>query len=280
MLLRFPIFVLLVGPLSSCATGESPVEVICQIEACGNGPVVAATPTVVQIAASGGSSGALNGDLISAHYDSTSQVFAITASGLNAQMAPFAIADFGAMKAMRADAGLHNAYLGQGVGSRVVVYSSGTAGNTQELVGYGRIGATELPLVGTAEFNGHYAGFTKSRRINGDVTLDVDFQNALIGGRITDRLFRERPDNAAHMVNPLSDVILEQTRLGDDGTFSGITGGGQIVNGQDLWNPATGEFVGLIGGASANEAVGTVRLNHRAPNGTTIDEIGGFLATR
>ena len=181
---------------------------------------------------------------------------------------------------MRDVGGIHNAYLGQGAGSRVVIYSGGTAGNVRNLASFGRIGATDLPLVGTAQFNGQYVGFTTTRRINGKAQLDVDFANATIGGRITERIFRQRPDNVFDAVNPLSNLTLEQAQLNADGTFAGVTGGGQIVNGQILWNPATGNFAGLIGGANGTEAVGTVALTHRAPSGGSFEEIGGFLATR
>lgn len=84
----------------------------------------------------------------------------------------------------------------------------------------------------------------------------------------------------ADVVNPLSTLILEQTNLGTDGTFSGVTAGGQIVNGQVLWNPATGSFAGLIGGATGTEVVGTVAVTHRSPSGGTFEEVGGLLATR
>ncbi|WP_293448563.1 hypothetical protein [Planktotalea sp.] len=137
-----------------------------------------------------------------------------------------------------------------------------------------------MPLIGSAQFNGDYAGFTTTRRINGDAQLDVDFAASTVSRRITNRLFRLRPDNTADVVNPLSTIVLEETSLGADGSFQGVTGGGQIVNGQVLWNPATGSFVGLIGGATGNEAVGTVALTHRSPSGGTFDEIGGFLATQ
>jgi hypothetical protein len=47
-----------------------------------------------------------------------------------------------------------------------------------------------------------------------------------------------------------------------------------------VWNPATGSFAGLIGGATGNEAVGTVSVDHTDTTGGSFQETGGFLATR
>lgn len=271
--------------LPACSSDSSSTETICQHESCGAGgdqteTAEPETPTSVTIQASGGQTSSLSGDIISANYDAGTQIFTVSALGLSAQLNRFGTADYGRMLAMRDATGIHNAYLAEGAGAKVVIYSGGTAGNVQNLASFGRIGATELPLVGSAQFNGDYAGFTTTRRVNGKARLDVDFAAATVGGQITDRIFRQRPDNVADVVNPLSTLILEQTSLGTDGTFSGVTAGGQIVNGQILWNPASGSYVGLIGGASGNEAVGTVAVTHRAPSGGSFEEIGGFLATR
>ncbi len=281
MLLR--IIIVLSGLfLSACSKDEPDVDVICQLESCsGNDANQAAyTPTSVTIASSGGSSSTLTGDIISADYDAASQIFTLSALGLDAQLNRFGTADYGRMLAMRDATGVHNAYLAEGEGTKVVIYSGGMAGSVLNLASFGRIGATDLPLVGGAQFNGDYAGFTTTRRINGKARIDVDFAAATISGRVTDRIFRQRPDNVADVVNPLSTLVLEETSLGKDGTFSGVTAGGQIVNGQVLWNPAAGSFVGLIGGATGDEVVGTVAVTHRAPSGGSFDEIGGFLATR
>jgi hypothetical protein len=236
-----------------------------------------AVATVVSLASS---SEGLSGDITSVAFDSASQIFAIVAPDLNVQMNRFGVADFRSMLAMWDVGGIHNAYFADGDGTQVIIYSGGTAGKVQNLASFGRTAPSEMPLIGSAQFSGDYAGFTTTRRINGDAQLDVDFAANTVGGRITDRLFRLRPDNTADVVNPLSTIVLEETTLGTDGSFQGVTGGGQIVNGQVLWNPATGSFVGLIGGATGNEAVGTVALTHRSPPGGTFDEVGGFLATR
>ncbi len=277
MVKRLSLMLLFCAILAACSSGGSSEDSVCTQNCGGVTPAVEVVPkTTRTLATSGGLAGGVTG----ANYDPITGVFTITAPGLNATMGRFATADFGGFFAMRDLAGIHNAYFGQGQGTEIVIYSGGTAGNVQSLASYGRTGPTELPLSGDATFNGEYAGFTSTRRINGKARLDVSFARGTFSGRITDRVFRQRPDNVADVVNPLSMLILEETSLNADGSFQGVTGGGQIVNGQVLWNPANGSYVGLIGGATCSEAVRTVNVPHRAPSGGSFDEIGGFLATR
>ena len=287
MLLRFLIIFLSFNLLACASQVDPPVEIICQLETCeetgGTAQGTSAeeeVPTSVTIPEPATTNDELSGSIITAVFDEDSQVFTLTALGLDTQLARFPSADFGRMLAMRDVAGVHNAYFAQGEGSKIIIYSGGMAGSVRNLASFGRIGATELPLVGGAQFNGDYAGFTTTRRINGRAQIDVDFKEATLSGRITQRIFRQRPDNIVDVVNPLSMLVLEQTTLKTDGTFGGETGGGQIVNGQELWNPASGSFTGLIGGANAGEVVGTVNVTHRTPSGGSFEEVGGFLATR
>ena len=277
MPIRVAFVILFMLGLSACSSGSEDDAVSCTGSCTAPESEVVPEKTTRTIAASGGG---LSGGLTSATYEPRSGTFTVRAPGLNAQMNRFSSADYRGFLAMRDAAGIHNAYLAQGQGTQVVVYSGGTAGNVRNIAGYERTGASELPLNGTARFDGDYAGFTSTRRINGKVQLDVDCSASKMSGRITDRVFRQRPDNVVDTVNPLSTLFLEETKLNGNGSFRGVTGGGQITNGQILWNPATGDFSGLIGGANGDEAVGTVAVTHRAPSGATFDEIGGFLATR
>lgn len=266
----------LCSALLACSSPPEPVEPTYCIASCAPEEPPEVVETTRTLASSGGFSGGIDG----ASYDANTGVFTLTTPGLTAQMARFSVADYGNMLAMRDGTGMHNAYYGQGTGTEVLVYSGGTVGDMTTLASFARTGETELPLTGTAQFNGDYAGFTTTRRINGKAQLDVDFASETVSGRITDRIFRQRGDNVADVVNPLSIIVLEETSLSADGAFQGVTGGGQIVNGQALWNPATGSYEGLIGGSVGQEAVGAVTLTHRAPSGATFGEVGGFLATR
>lgn len=180
--------------LAACASDDAGVEVICQLESCpelaGTSEFSDGSPKSVTIPATSDGSGGLSGGLITADFDTASQIFTVSALGLNAQMNRFPTADFGRFLAMRDAGGVHNAYLAQGSGTKVVIYSGGNAGSVLNLASFGRIGATELPLVGSAQFLGDYAGFTTTRRINGKSRIDVDFANAKVSGSITDRIFR------------------------------------------------------------------------------------------
>lgn len=281
MMTRTLLILFLTFPLFACSGDDGPSAPDVCTDPCGVAPEPE-TPqkTTRTLEATGGSGGALFGGLASADYDPVSGTFSVAGAGLSAEMMRFGTADYGDLLAMRDADGVHNAYFGEGQGTQVVIYSGGLAGSVLSLASFGRTGPTELPLSGAARFSGDYAGFTATRRINGKARLDVDFADETIEGRITDRVFRQRPDNVADVVNPLSTLVLERTSLRNDGSFEGVTGGGQIVNGQVLWNPATGSYVGLIGGADGDEVVGTVALTHRAPSGATFEEVGGFLATR
>jgi hypothetical protein len=118
------------------------------------------TPTTVSLAAVDGSGdgttddGSVAGGLVTAIYDDATGIFTVSGLGLSADLNRFQIADYRTMLAMRDASGTHNAYFGQGAQTQVIVYSGGTAGNVLNLASYGRSGASEMPLTGTAQFNG------------------------------------------------------------------------------------------------------------------------------
>ncbi len=193
----------------------------------------------------------------------------------------FATANIGALAAVRDAGGIHNAYIGNGSGTRVIVYSGGLAGNVVQNAVAVRTAASDLlPSSGSATFAGVYAGFTSTRRINGDAQLSVDFGAGVVEGSITNRLFRFRPDNVFDGSNDLTNIRLEEASITSSGTFSGTAANGQIVNGQEVWNPASGSYDGVFGGDNTSEVAGTVTLLHRSASGSSIQEVGGFLATR
>jgi hypothetical protein len=292
MLLRL-LFLFCLFAVSACSNGDPEAEVICLLETCGGDDDDGDDddgdggdnedddePSTITISATDDSIGQLIGNIDDANYNPAFQIFTISAPGLDAQLNRFFTADYNGILAMRDPTETHNAYLGQGIGTRVVVYSGGLAGNVQRLAAFGRTSAAELPLTGSAEFNGDYVGFTPTRRVNGRASLDVDFAAATISGSITNRVLRLKPDNTLDAVNPLSTLDLGSATISNAGRFSGATTGGEIVNGQIVWNPATGSFAGLIGGATCNEAVGTVSVDHTDTTGGSFQETGGFLATR
>jgi len=117
------------------------------------------------------------GSLVNASFDDTTGLFTITALGSELNLARFAIADHRSMLAMRDALGIHNAYFGEGTGTQVVVYSGGLAGSVSQVAGFSRTAATSLPLIGSARFDGDYAGFTTTRRINGTARTALTHQD-------------------------------------------------------------------------------------------------------
>jgi hypothetical protein len=286
-ILSFAILFGLLFGLAGCGgSGEDPAcadepEAVCPADVGSVANVPSTTPT-----ASGTptrtllSTGGLIGGNIDVQFNPVTGKFDVEAFGTQAELDRFYIADHGYMQAMRDTNGVHNGYYGSGGGTQVVVYSGGLVGNIGMLASYSRGGSTELPTSGAAQFNGNYAGFTTTARVNGDVQINANFTAATVNGTITNRVFRARPNNSADVTNPLSMVILNAASIRPDGTFTATTSGGQILGGQQIWNPAVGGYAGLIGGSDAGEVVGSVSLTHRAPDGATFDEVGGFLAIR
>ncbi|MGH1579234.1 hypothetical protein [Planktotalea sp.] len=268
--LTLPIF--LIGCASDTKTKE---VVICQGTCASESEAEPEEETHITLPASN----KFVGGISRAEFDAASGVFTVTGAGLNAQMKRFPVADHKSFLAMRDGVGLHNAYHAKGSGTQLVIYSGGLAGSVVNLAGFTRTGTSEMPLTGSARYTGEYAGFTTTRRINGSARIDVSFDDNTVSGRITNREFRQRPDNVLDSANSLSDLSLEETKLNRDGSFKGVTGGGKIINGQEVWDPAIGRFVGLIGGAEGNEVVGSVAVSHRSPSGADFDEVGGFLAS-
>lgn len=274
-MVRSAFIILLVFCLTACDNTSETVAVSAQTSPLAPATSTEPTSRTVSLVNVDTGQSVLNGT-----YDAATGLFNATINGTAIQGGRFPIADHGIMLAMRDLMGTHNAYVAETDAAAVLVYSGGTPGQITHAASYLRKGATALPLAGSATFLGDYAGFTPTQRVTGAARVDVDFAGNEVSGSITDRRLRSRPLNTVDVVNPLSEIVLERTALRDDGGFAGRTSGGQIVNGQVLWNPASGHFEGLIAGESATTAVGTVTLTHRAPSTATFEEVGGFYTRR
>lgn len=145
--------------------------------------------------------------------------------------------------------------------------------------GHARIGETELPTRGTANFFGTYAGavgnldssFQHDSLIRGNVSLTADFGAGTVTGTIGDRI-----DNSARNADPLT--LTSSLIDARDGSFGGATSGGVLSDrGYTL---ATGSYDGLIVGDDGQEVVGGVTLRHSRAGGPTLIEVGGFVAAR
>jgi len=135
-----------------------------------------------------------------------------------------------------------------------------------------RLGETVLPIRGFATFVGQYGGvfvdtdLVLTGSIRGDAELTADFTSASISGEITNR---------SGTGFTADDIVLLPTAITSAGAFSGTTTGGDLVG---VTTALTGEYVGLIVGATGNEGVGGLNLRHLAAAGTLI-EIGAFVTS-
>lgn len=125
---------------------------------------------------------------------------------------------------------------------------------------------------GTATFSGDYRGLVNFEFPNqspglryitkGEATLEVDFDNELISGAITDRVGRD-PDGTGSSFS-YNDITLENGNYVQNGRFYGTASGGD-----DYTNSSTalgGRYVGGFGGPEAEEAVVGVRMDYGSVN--------------
>ena len=123
---------------------------------------------------------------------------------------------------------------------------------------------TSLPTSGTAHFLGQYLGYLFSSAgniinpiggttdfISGTATLDADFATSSITGTISGR---------AHGTNIYNDITLSPTAIQADGTFSGVTSGGEGVNPGNV--TIDNGYSGMLIGSAASEVAGGISLIH------------------
>lgn len=124
---------------------------------------------------------------------------------------------------------------------------------------------TSLPTSGTANFSGQYLGYLSTSAghvihpigattsfISGTATLDAEFATSSISGTISGR---------AHGPNLYNDITLSSTAIQADGTFSGVTSGGEGVNPGDV--TIDNGYSGMLIGSAASEVAGGIALTHK-----------------
>ena len=136
-----------------------------------------------------------------------------------------------------------------------------------------RVGETLVPLTGTATHTGNYVAYVSDALtltavflVTGGAELNVDFADASVDGTITDRTTVFTNEN-------LADLVLQKGSI-DAGAFSGTTIGGEFEGSSSRVAP--GDYVGLLTGADAEEAVAGVQINHNV-SGTSLVETGAFV---
>lgn len=139
----------------------------------------------------------------------------------------------------------------------------------------GRLAPTQDLPTGAASMTGTYVGSilvagndTPGSPIAGTVALDVDFDDMLISGMISDRGIRLFEDSEEFA---LRDITLAETSIETDGVFTGTSAhaGYEVSN---------GNYTGAIGGDAGDEVVGQVVLYDRDADGTIISGEAGIFA--
>ncbi|MFT6450711.1 MAG: hypothetical protein ACJA06_000191 [Halocynthiibacter sp.] len=198
--------------------------------------------------------------------------------------------DVGPIKGWRTAVSLHQGYIAQSSSGGSEIFVVGTNGATANVTGLAiaRTAPTTLPTSGSTTYLGRYAGIFQQDYddpstldfivgvLNGDVTINANFKDNTVLGTITNRELRSSVDNSlAPLVFPV-DLAMAISPLYSDGSFSGITSGGQLTNTSPT---VSGEYQGLISGAEAQEAIGGLRIVHQTDPGVSRNiEVGVFLA--
>jgi len=165
-------------------------------------------------------------------------------------------------------------------GSVSAAVATTTADATFSGATYERTAAGSVPVSGTAGYAGSYVGVltddasdVTANYVAGDVALTANFDSTTISGTITNRTGFSTVTGGSTAT--FADLTLNGGSISASGAFSGSASGGEIlgVGGAS----ASGTYNGLIAGAAADEAVGSVTLSHSQP-GATATELGVFIA--
>lgn len=198
--------------------------------------------------------------------------------------------DAGVLKAWNTPYSAFKGYFAESSSGGSVVFVAGTNGTTKDVAtaAIARTTPTALPTSGTVNYTGDYAGvyqidYTGPDEldfivglITGDANINANFKDNEVTGTITNRVVRSSVSNEVTPdFNPV-DVSLSLSPIYSDGSFSGITSGGQLVN----TSPSPiGEYQGLISGDEGQEAIGAIRILHRStPDTSETIEVGVFMA--
>lgn len=149
-------------------------------------------------------------------------------------------------------------------------------------VEFHRNGYANIPSSGTASYSGAYGGIITDQNgnlngngaVSGSVALQADFGAATVNGSITNRNFYGNADTSTPTAT-LGDLSLSGGAIDGNGFFKGTATGGAATTFTDT--TSQGIFTGEFGGATGNEAVGAVQINHTTSAGTFV-ETGAFVA--
>ncbi|WP_299664897.1 hypothetical protein [uncultured Ruegeria sp.] len=190
---------------------------------------------------------------------------------------------FDQFQAAGAEASALRGTTASGSGSAMIVFSRANAHDIHG-VEYERLTPGGIPVTGTATYQGEYVGLITSTSagaafvVQGDATLETDFDSGSVNGRVSNRSqVVSGSDNGFFM----NDLALRDGSISGNGEFRGTVTGGQAI-GDTFFSGSsttTGSYGGAIVGATGNEAVGGVVIDHEF-EGVTMTETGAFVASQ
>ncbi len=160
---------------------------------------------------------------------------------------------------------------GSGNSSIAVIVSDQTVAEGYAGTIIARNAPTDLPLSGTARYTGDYAALVTNEAtgdhvttITGDVALIAEFENLSVSGTIRGRQLESGETLADLTLTPDGPPFV-------DGVSTGFTSGGNLAGTEAV----SGFFSAMIAGPTADEVVGSVKLNHETTDADLI-EYGAF----
>ena len=157
-----------------------------------------------------------------------------------------------------------------------------TGGPTVSLA---RFGDSTIPTSGSATLTGDYQGVAQAGTevsltalIDGDATLNVDFNTQIIDGIVENRIARDPAGNGTATVSDmtLEDLTLPAAVISDTGSFTTATEGGGATLGPLTPIETDGTYFGLIG-ADGTEIVIGVEIETNLGAGGLL-EVGAIAA--
>lgn len=152
-------------------------------------------------------------------------------------------------------------------------------------VNLARFGETTIPTSGSATLTGDYQGVGQGGRetslrvlIDGDATLNIDFNTQIINGIVENRVARDPADNGTATVagTTFEDLTLPAAVINDTGSFTTATEGGGVSEGTLVTFEINGTYFGLIG-ADGTEVVIGIEADHNYGAGGLL-EVGAIAA--
>ena len=204
-----------------------------------------------------------------ASYDPATDSYTFTIDGTTLGTTPMPLFDSGRFAAFAGDIDPDQGLLISRSDNAIAAIIAPLDGSGLESsVVVSRLTETAIPQSGRATLTGDYRAVVNSGGgtsifilVDGDATLNVDFDRQSVDGTVTDRVARNIEDNSIYADIAYNDLILEPAPITATGAFSAATSGGELIF---AGTPAgtLGQYSGLLAGPNATEAVMSVELDY------------------